>query len=66
MYLYAIDKDGKIKKYGNTIFGAPNHSKFITQSCWAFFFIGLWVNAFIQSLCEFVLAVKIKYKVFLL
>ncbi|EGR28329.1 solute carrier family 44 protein member 2, putative [Ichthyophthirius multifiliis] len=56
VYLYSIDKDGQIKKYGNTIFGQPIHSQFISRLCWSYFFIGLWINAFIQALCLFILA----------
>ncbi|EGR33784.1 solute carrier family 44 protein member 2, putative [Ichthyophthirius multifiliis] len=56
IFLYAIDKDGNIKKSPNSIFAKPIHSEEVKKLLWAFLFIGLWVNAFIQTFCQFVSA----------
>lgn len=59
IYLYAVDETGVIKKSSSSMFATVTHSKFVSRLLWAYLFIGLWVNAFIQSLCQFILAVII-------
>lgn len=56
VYLYAIDTSGTIQKSSTTPFADVQHSESVTRMLWAYFFVGLWVNAFIQAICQFVLA----------
>ncbi|KAL4485812.1 hypothetical protein ABPG72_012352 [Tetrahymena utriculariae] len=56
VYLYAIDSSGLIQKSNSSMFATVNHSQFVTRLLWSYLFIGLWINAFIQCTCQFILA----------
>lgn len=58
VYLYSVDESGTIKKDAKYPFADVQHSTHVTRMLWAYFFVGLWVNAFIQAICQFVLAVR--------
>jgi len=51
VFLYSVDESGMIKKSETSIFADVKHSALISKLLWAYLFIGLWVNAFIQAVC---------------
>ncbi|CAD8110212.1 unnamed protein product [Paramecium sonneborni] len=52
-YVYAV---GEIKGTGNSPFAEVTHTELQIQYLWYFIFGGLWINAFIQAVNNFVIA----------